>query len=300
MWRTNKIRDQLNWAEKQLAKMGIQDGRIIARVLMEHALAEPGEMPKSYALRHREDETIEKSLQNKFRDFIFRRMRGELTSRIVGYREFWSLPFKLNAATMDPRPDTETLVETVLKRLGEMDPEYKTRNWRIFDMGAGTGCIIISLLYELNQASGFACDISFHALEATAENAAVNGVAPRLSLFSGDWSDAVLANDAGQKFDVVTSNPPYVAEYYRAMLSEEVLGFDPPASLWGGPLGLDAYCKIIPAMKNLLKPSGFGILEIGADQADSVAQIAVESGLRVADVVRDLAGHRRGVVVQMP
>lgn len=296
MWRKIRIKQELDWAEKSLRKVGVDIGRSVARGLMEYALAQPGAIPVAHSLRYREDEIITPAIRDKFRDAIFRRMRGEATSRIIGWREFWSLPFKLNAATLDPRPDTESVIEAVIKYLSP-HPDYKNRDWRFLDMGTGTGCIIISLLHEFKNAYGFACDISDQALAAAAENAAINNVADRLALFAGNWA-ASLAMGAAQKFDVIASNPPYVAEYYRALLSPEVLHFDPPAALWGGQLGLDAYVEILPQIHAMLKPDGFAAFEMGADQSDALAQIVADHGMRVIDVVKDLAGHNRCMVIR--
>ncbi len=298
MWGKNRIKDQLHWAEKQLAKVGIHDGRLIARVLMEYVLTAPGDVPKPYTLRYREDEKITRENQTKFRDYVFRRMRGEATSRITGYREFWSLPFKLNSATLDPRSDTETLVETALKQLSARDADYKKRAWKMLDLGTGTGCIIISLLHELPAAQGFAGDASMQALEAAMENGHLNNVADRLHLFASDWASAISTVDEAQKFDLIACNPPYVPEYYRTLLSNEVLHFDPPLALWGGPTGLDGYAKVMPQIKDMLKKDGLGFLEIGADQADAVAQIVVDHGFTVIEVVRDLSGHARCIVLR--
>lgn len=299
MWNRNRIKDQLDWAEKQLAKVGVSGGRHIGRNLLEYAVTPQGQIPEPYSLRHREEEKLDKGTIQKFKEAVFRRMRGEATSRITGYREFWSLNFKLNAATLDPRQDTESVIEGVLHYLAEKDPDFKNKNWKMLDLGTGSGCIIIALLHELRSARGFASDISPQALSAVAENAAMNHVSNRLSLFAGNWGDALQIAAEQDKFDVIVSNPPYIPEFYRGLLSEEVLHFDPPAALWGGALGLDAYVTIMPQIRTMLKKDGFAVLEMGADQADAIAQIVVDHHMQVVDVRRDLAGHARCLVLRL-
>ncbi len=278
----------MQWGDKKLRQIGVDQGYFFARGLLQHLI---GEDP-----RLNPESKLDRKQWKEFQALVLRRMRGEPMSRIVGTREFWSMPFRLNAATLDPRPDTETLVETALKALAARRPDYKTHPWRILDLGTGTGCIITAMLHELQMAQGFASDISWDAASMARQNACSNGVGERLCLFAGHWMDAVVVSPA-QKFDLILCNPPYIPEFYRPVLSDEVLHFDPPASLWGGMLGLDAYKAILPHLKETLAPYGQAVFEIGADQADSLAQMLHDHGLILTDIAKDLAGHSRCMLV---
>ena len=298
MFGRNRIKRQLDWAEKQFAKMGVANGRSTARLLMEHAMIAFGgdSSDSARAKIMREDDNLAPHLPPIFRAFVYRRMRGETTSRIIGQREFWSLPFRLNAATLDPRPETETIVEVTLKRLSDLRADYKTHPWRLLDLGAGTGCIMVALLHELPNAHGFACDIAADAAAMAKSNAIANNVGTRFFVWAGHWMDAIVTKENEMRFDAILSNPPYIPEFYKGLLPNEVAVCDPPVALWGGLAGLAEYSKIIPGIRRLLKPAGFAAFEIGADQSDAVAQIVFDSGLRLLDVAKDLSGHARCLV----
>jgi release factor glutamine methyltransferase len=224
-----------------------------------------------------------------------RRLAGEPVSRILGSRAFWGLDFLLSPETLDPRPDTEALVEAVLSTLPERDAPLS-----ILDLGTGTGCILIALLSELPQARGIGTDISHAALQIARENAQRAGVADRVQFLQAEWLRGI-----GGRFGVVVSNPPYIARAELAGLSREVRAHDPAAALDGGADGLDAYRAILGDMERVLKPGGIAAFEVGHGQAEAVSAMMAEAGLLPGLPgggvhARDLAGIERALVMKRP
>ena len=212
-----------------------------------------------------------------------RREAREPVSRIIGHREFWSLDFALSPATLDPRPDSETLVQAALDRVPD-----RRRPMTIVDLGTGSGCLLIALLSELPEARGIGVDASAEAAAMARHNAERLGVAGRAGFVVSDWASA-LAVEA----DLVVSNPPYIARPDMAGLAPEVTRFDPDAALLGGDDGLDTYRDLAPVLPALLAPGGSTVLEVGAGQADPVIGLLTDAGLAELDAIADLAGVKR-------
>lgn len=215
---------------------------------------------------------------------IERRLSGMPVSRIFGSREFWGLEFVIGADTLDPRPDTETIVSVALERFQDRE------SLSILDLGTGSGCILIALLHEMPQARGIGMDRSFGALEAARANAQANGVADRAAFFCGSWMESV-----GRAFDLIVSNPPYIPNRDMESLAVEVRNHDPILALDGGEDGLSCYRNILTQIKNRLNPEGTLLLEVGSGQADDVRRLVEDSGLSVRSVHPDLAGVPRVV-----
>ena len=190
-------------------------------------------------------------------------------SRLYGTREFWGMEFELNEATLDPRPDTETLIEAVLNRY-KNSPPPKT----ILDLGTGTGCILIALLTEFPDAQGLGVDMSETALQAAKRNAKHNGVEQRARFAQSDWAENI-----DESFDLVVSNPPYICESVVPNLDESVKKHDPILALDGGKDGLQAYKIIFSYLKQLLNEGGRAFFEIGYDQEKSTTRLGTESRL---------------------
>ncbi|WP_022724074.1 peptide chain release factor N(5)-glutamine methyltransferase [Rhodopseudomonas sp. B29] len=216
-----------------------------------------------------------------------RRLAGEPVARIIGSREFWSLPLSLSPDTLVPRPDTETLVETALELLAKSN----TTAPRILDIGTGSGAILLALLSELPQAFGIGTDISLAALTTARANARSLGLEGRAGFVACDYAAALTG-----PFDLIVSNPPYIPTGDIAGLDIEVRRHDPHRALDGGPDGLDAYRRIIPESIPLLRPGGALAVEIGQGQDGDVATLMRAAGL-VADrpPSPDLAGIFRVV-----
>ncbi len=221
-----------------------------------------------------------------------RRLAGEPISRIFGEREFWGLPFKVTPAVLDPRPDTETLVEEALKALKGKPP------MRILDLGTGSGCILIALLHEWPEAEGIGLDISVEALVVAQENAARNGVEARARFAQGSWAGN-LDDIVRGPFELIVSNPPYIPVSDIPNLQNEVKNYDPILALEGGADGLDAYRGILTKIKTLLSADGQAFLECGIFQAADVARLAEKAGLSVRDTYKDLAGVERVVQISL-
>lgn len=204
--------------------------------------------------------------------FTRRRIAGEPVARIVGHKEFWGLTFALSPATLVPRPDTETMIEAALKVLKATsrinDP------LRIADLGTGTGAILLALLSELPNAEGIGTDISTEALATAQHNAAVLGLGARARFIQSDYATALDG-----AFDLIVSNPPYIASAEIAGLAVEVRAHDPHLALDGGADGLDAYRTLIPQARAILAGGGVLIVEIGLNQAADVAEIMAAAGL---------------------
>ena len=221
----------------------------------------------------------------RFGACIERRLAGEPVSRIVGIREFYGRPFRIDASTLDPRPDTETLIEAALAFVGGEAPQ------RLLDLGTGSGCILVTLLAELPRAGGVGIDKSLPALELARANAESLGVGDRARFIAGDWLEAVQ-----DTFDLVVANPPYLSAADMAGLSNEVGAYDPEDALYGGPDGLAAYRRIVPRLLKVLRPGGIALFEIGHTQAEAVSGLLAEAGLILEQGPwRDLAGRPRVV-----
>ena len=218
-------------------------------------------------------------------NFLQRRLAGEPVARILGVKEFWGLTLNLSAATLVPRPDTETVVELAL----EVCRRQERR--RIADIGTGSGAILLALLSELPDATGVGTDISLEALRMARDNAARLGLTQRAAFVACNYTAALSG-----PFDLIVSNPPYIRSADIAGLDREVREYDPPRALDGGPDGLAAYRVIAPDAARLLAPGGTLIVEAGYGQSGPIAELMSATGL-TPDVPpkADLAGIPRAV-----
>ncbi len=268
-------------AEAALAEAGIDTPRLDARILVAAAIdATPGDV-----FLH-PDRAFAPDAAHRLEELLARRADREPVSRILGRREFWSLEFALSPDTLDPRPDSETLIEAALAAL-----PARAQPLRILDLGTGTGCLLLALLSELPRATGLGIDISSGACTSARENAARLGFAPRAEFRQGSWEAA-----GGARFNLIVTNPPYIRTGDMAGLAPEVARYDPETALAAGPDGLDAYRAIAPVIAAVLAPGGAAFVEIGDGQATEVTAIFSRAGLRVPDVKPDLAGRLRCLV----
>jgi len=221
-------------------------------------------------------------------ELLARMIAHEPLSRILGVREFWGLEFTLSPDTLDPRPESETIIEAVLARLPDRERAY-----RILDLGTGSGCLLLALLSELPAATGIGIDVSPGAIAMARGNAARLGLAAREDFIAGDW-----AGPLAEKFDVVVTNPPYIATGDIATLPPEVRDFDPRLALDGGGDGLDGYRAIAAELPRLLSLGGIFAGEFGQGQEEKVAALIRAGGLMIDQIVPDLAGIPRCVVAR--
>jgi release factor glutamine methyltransferase len=224
----------------------------------------------------------------RLEDFAGRRLKGEPVARILGSREFWGLPLQLSAATLVPRPDTETVVALALQMLRAGPGADRPR---IVDLGTGSGAILLALLSELPDAMGVGTDISAAALRTASANARNLGLDRRAAFVACDYASALSG-----AFDLIVSNPPYIRSAEINDLAGEVRDHDPLGALDGGSDGLDAYRALIPQAVRLLAPGGGLALEVGHDQGADVEQLMAAAGLTLPGPPRtDLAGIPRAV-----
>ena len=225
----------------------------------------------------------------RLEDFVRRRLQGEPVARILGHKEFWGLPLTLSAATLVPRPDTETVVELALELLRADGP--LNRKLRIADLGTGSGAILLALLSELPNAQGFGTDISTSALQTAESNAAHSGLAHRATFLACDYGTGLSG-----PFDLIVSNPPYIRSADIADLAPDVREYDPWAALDGGADGLDAYRALIPQAAGVLAPGAALVVEVGEGQSGQIETLMTAAGLTPAGTPKaDLAGIQRAV-----
>lgn len=260
-----------------LTRLGFQTAALDAKLLTGHALG-----IDALALAVRENEHVDDADAASIAGLIQRRMSGESVARIIGEKEFYGLAFGLNAATLEPRPDTELLVDRAVAALKP--------GGRLLDLGTGSGCIPIAILANRSDATGLATDLSAEALSMARQNAERHGLAWRLNLAEGNWFDAVAA---GERFDLIVSNPPYIASAVIETLAPEVKAFDPMLALDGGPDGLGPYRIIAAESGRHLVPGGQVLVEIGYDQGEVVAALFAEHGFADIGVHKDLNGLDR-------
>jgi release factor glutamine methyltransferase len=273
----------LSQGETILAAKRIADARKDARLILQHVLG-----LEHAALISASADAVDIAAAARFHGLIARRARGEPVSRILGRREFHGFDFVITPAVLDPRPETELLVDRVLADVSDSQAAV-----RFADIGIGSGAIAVTLLKHLPNARAIGADISRDALEVAALNAVEHGVASRLELVQSD-----LFSDLGGNFDFVISNPPYIRRDEIALLDREVRLNDPAAALDGGPDGLDAYRGILDGAMRHLHSDGTLYLELGAGQFASVSALAHRSGWHVSGAWKDLAGIDRVIALR--
>ncbi len=264
-----------------LAAAGIEEPRLEARLL----LAEAGRWPPE-ALLSRRAERLPDETRRRAEAMRERRRRREPAAHILGRREFWGLEFEVTPDVLDPRPDSETVIEAALSRIGN-----RSASLRVLDLGTGTGCLLLAALSELPNARGLGVDLSVAAIEVAASNAERLGLCRRARFVAGDWGQGL-----SKGFDVILCNPPYVPAGEIAGLQPEVALWEPALALSGGEDGLDAYRKLAPEVARLLLPAGFAAVEIGRDQGAAVGAIGERWGLSASRCVKDLGGRDRCLI----
>ena len=280
------MREAIRLAARRLADAGIPEARAEARRLLGLAAGISAEEQLMAA-----GELLQASAHTQFETFVSRRAQHEPFAYIAGEREFWSLPFRVTPATLIPRPDTETVVEAALAHIRIRRKDQP----RILDLGTGSGCILLAILSELPGANGTGVDASADALAVAEHNARALGLGDRAAFHLGNWTEGLAG-----PFDLIVSNPPYIADGDIASLDADVARYEPRAALAGGDDGLDAYRAITAAAPALLAPGAGLALEVGFGQADAVAGLLRRAGLDIAGIHADLAGVPRCVVATRP
>ena len=266
---------------RRLAAASIAESRREARLLVALALGvEPG-VVLGYPER-----PLDGGAQARLAALTARRAAREPYSRLAGRRQFWSLDLAISPDTLDPRPDSETLVDAALASL----PDRAAR-LRILDFGTGSGCLLLALLSELPNAIGTGIDIVPGAVIMARRNAAALGLADRALFVVGDWGETISG-----RADVILANPPYIPKAEIEALAPEVARYEPRRALDGGTDGLAAYRELAPVTRRLLGADGIALFEVGAGQHEAVARLLGDSGLALQSIKCDLSGVARCVV----
>jgi release factor glutamine methyltransferase len=279
------IADMRRAMAAQFRAAGLDTPELDARILVAHALGLDHASLAAAPAR-----ILNAGEATAIAELARRRLAYEPVARIVGWKEFWSLPLHIDAATLVPRPETETVVEAALAAVAAHGEH--SRALRIADLGTGSGAILLALLAELPKAFGVGTDVSVQALRVARDNARRLGL-PRAQFVACDLAAALRGT-----FDVIVSNPPYIASADIAALAPEVRDFDPLRGLDGGSDGLDFYRSIAAAAPTLLTPDGVLVVELGAGQADAVAALFAASGLAPLPPRHDLNGAPRALTAR--
>ena len=277
----------------KLKNIGIETANLDCRLLLSKSLN------RNFTLYNHENIDISKNEIKKFQSLIQKRLSGKPVSRIINKRNFWKKEFKINHATLDPRSDSETLIESVLKHYTD-----KLQFLKILDLGSGSGCLGLSLLGEFPNSEVSFFDISKQSLEIVKINALNFGFSERSKYIHADWKirdwDKKLIEIENRiEFDIVISNPPYIPTDEINALQIEVKKHDPFLALNGGKDGLDAYRFILSKLKKIIKAHGKIFLEIGKNQEDFVSSIATEYGLIAKEYNKDLSGVTRVIMLNV-
>ncbi len=287
------VRAALKEGMAQLRAANVPSTTLAAELLLMHAL----DRDRTWLYTHPEAE-IEASVAGKYFGLIARRAAGEPTQYLTGKQEFWELEFEVTPAVLIPRPETEHVIEVALERLGARGIKINMRTsepsppLRIADVGTGSGCLAVALAHELPHAEIFATDISAAALEVALRNATRHRVASRIRFLEGDLLGPVPLSPGS--FDLIVSNPPYVAHGEAEKLSREVREHEPHGALFGGPSGIEMYGRLIQQAGELLRTGGLLVLELGHNSAQHVRTILVKQCNWVnVSVTNDLAGIPR-------
>jgi release factor glutamine methyltransferase len=304
------IRAALKEGMAQLRAAQIPSHTLATELLLMRAL----ERDRAWIYSHPE-ESLDPAASQKFLALIARRAAGEPVQYLTGKQEFWGLEFEVTPAVLIPRPETEHVMEVALARLGErglkihMDTGAPREKLRVADVGTGSGCLAVALAWELPHAEVFATDISAPALEVARRNAARHGLAERIHFLQCDLLTGLESNEAKSvgarhavpassqresQFDLIVSNPPYIASNAASQLQREIRDHEPHAALFGGPTGVEIYQRLIDQARGLLRDRGILVLELGHDSAEYVRGIfdAQPAWTNIA-ITLDLAGIPR-------
>jgi len=275
---------------ERLGQAGVTTARLDARLLVTAALE--GEDAASEPVLTRPERTLNDAESGRLETLLRRREGFEPMSQILGHREFWSLPFRVSRDVLTPRPDSETLIEAAL---GWVDKHHsRAAPLRILDLGAGSGCLLLSLLSELPDATGLGVDTSPPALRIANANACALGFGNRARFVESDWCEKVDG-----PFDLIVSNPPYIPASDLAGLDQEVRDFEPRLALDGGDDGLACYRRLVPQVCGLLATPGGLFLEFGQGQASDISGILAENGFQDIEIKEDLSGEPRVAVAAL-
>lgn len=277
-----KISDILPKAKKKLIAAKIDNYALDADLL----LCKAANITRERIIGYPESEISDDNI-TVFNQLIERRIKREPISHILGMREFWGMDFKVTKDTLAPRADSETLIEAALEHYNNKRPPEN-----IIDFGTGTGCLLLSLLSEFEDAKGIGIDISEDTIKVAKENSCKLGLAKRTSFVVNNWGIGIKG-----KYDLIISNPPYIKNDDSLVLEPEVVVYEPDNALYGGKDGLECYVELAPFVSSLISENGIAIIEFGIGQHNQVKEIMEKSGLKFTSFKKDLAGIIRCIVL---
>ena len=271
------ILNAINYANQQLKEKGIKTYHLDSQILMSEAIKK-----KKENILLNLDEEIKTKDYNRFIDLINQRLNMKPIAYLVGNKSFWKYDFQVTNDVLIPRPDTEIIIEQVIKL---------TKNklkLNFLDIGVGSGCIILSILKEKKNFRGTGIDISKKTLKICKINSNNLGVSNRLKLFKSDVDNFQIG-----KYDLIVSNPPYIKNADLKYLEKNVIGFEPRLALDGGLEGLSVIQKVIEKSSKLIKKKGILVLEIAFDQKNKIMKILKKEGFYIKEIIKDLSNKDR-------
>lgn len=274
---------------RKLQSSEVNEARRTAGVLLCHLLG----IDRTHLLT-RSDQQIEESSYLSYLRLIERRAAGEPLQYVTGHQEFYGLDFIVTPAVLIPRPETEFLVEQVIKLSGEP----RVTEPLIVDVGTGSGCIAVAIATSLPDAKVLATDVSTSALAVAQKNAERNGVGRRIEFLEGDLLEPLARSNLELSVDILASNPPYVEAGRPEMVQREVGDWEPHAALFGGADGLDFYRRLLADGLKYVKPGGHLVCEIGYGQLDAISRMIAASRWELTDVINDLQDIPRTLTVR--
>ena len=290
------VRTALSNAIGQLKREHVPSPALAAELLLMHVLGED----RVWVYAHPEVE-LDPAQRERYFSLIARRASGVPTQHLTGHQEFWGLDFEVTPDGLIPRPETEHVIEIALERLGigsDASSSRRKEEFRIADVGTGSGCIAIPLAHELSASRFVATDISAAALEVARRNAARHGAVLRIDFVLCNLLDSLLhesraTNHESRSFDLIASNPPYIGRQEAATLPREVRDHEPTVALFGGETGTEIYAPLIAQAATLLKPGGILVLELGYNSAQHVSRLLDVPEWASVTIANDLAGVPR-------
>ena len=275
-----RINNAIKEATILLKNNNIQSARLDSEILMSQAIKKK----RDYILLHLDQKLLQENLIN-YKKLIKERAKGKPVALLTGKKEFWKFEFNAYEDVLIPRPDTELIVEEVLKIV-----KYKSK-LNILDIGMGSGCIILSILKEKKNFKGIGVDISKKSVNACIKNTLKLGLSNRLKLYKSDIDNFDLG-----KYDLILSNPPYIKKLDFNNLDKNIVNFEPKVALYGGLDGLSEIKKVINKSSSLIKLNGKLVLEIAFDQKNKVKKLLKDKGFYINKVLKDLAGNDRCII----
>ena len=290
----SQIEEVLLNSSALLREKNIVNASLDARILMEFIL----DISHEELIKIKKNQIDEEQLE-QYKKLVDRRCKKEPIAKIIGKKPFWKYDFYTNSHTLDPRPDSESLIELVLEYLSEDNDMNRgvmveNKSTKILDIGTGTGCLLLSLIKEINNSTGIGVDISKEAIKIAEKNARELNIFDRVSFIESDLDERLSG-----EFDIIVSNPPYIPEDEISNLEDDVKLYDPMSALVGGKDGYDFYRKIASFVGEFLSRNGIVVFEIGIGQEDKIEAIMAQHGMYLHEKRRDISGIVRALMFKI-